>query len=86
MYAIGVIRETINHPNFDYAVGINDIPYLVKNAEDVVIQDGQPVVVQYEPADQFCAVVPLETVQRALVDFFHVGADDYQKHPYPLIT
>jgi hypothetical protein len=66
MLAIGVVASTINNPNFDFAVPINGIAFLVKNADDIEIEDGDPVVVQYEPADQFCKVIPLDYIERYL--------------------
>jgi len=66
MLAIGTVSLTVNHPNFDYAVVINRIGYLVKNAEEVVIEEGQPVLVQYAPADQFCKVIELKDITRFL--------------------
>ena len=71
-YAIGIV--TLSAPatqrqGFNFAVYIGKTPFIIKNEKDFnddTLELTQAVVVQYEPADQFCEVVPLDRVQQAL--------------------
>lgn len=74
MLTIGTISES-RTSGFDYAVSIGDVLWPVKNPEvlgrTIVCEGeddniGRPVLVRYEPQDQFCEVILMDKVERAL--------------------
>jgi hypothetical protein len=77
---IGTITGSISS-TFPVAVSTPDGKFNV--AEPRGLEYGQAVIARYDPQDQFATIIPLEVVERALAEFYHVGADDYLKHPYP---
>jgi hypothetical protein len=79
---IGTITASVS-TTFPIAVTTPDGKFNV--AETKGLEYGQAVIVRYDPQDQFATIIPLEVVERALSEFYHVGADDYRKHPYPRI-
>jgi len=70
--AIGILVSKPNVVNCDYAVALQEGTFLVSNQADLftgdgyILEQGDHVVVRYNPQDQFCRIVPIKEVGEAL--------------------
>lgn len=65
--AIATLVHTFGS-HYEYAAALPEGNFLVSNGdEELTAEDfGKPVLVRYEPQDQFCKVIPMEVVENAL--------------------
>jgi hypothetical protein len=66
--ALGILTPTIGSEIYDYAVQLKEGNFFVSNGDEILTEDmiGNPVLVRYEPQDQFCKVIPIEEIDKLL--------------------